>query len=294
MPLDRVRVASLLSFCPIAWGVSVNRTREDGADLLNSPVLKALKVFSYVARASEPPMLAELSRAVALPKPTSYRLALMLENAGYLYKDPHTLRYSVGPEFEDVALSGLRNGGANGARRLVMEGLAKRLRSRVNFVVMRAGELAFVEWVESTSALRVELKPETRVPVHCSASGKLLMAHASEALRRRFLKSAPFRAYTKRTLVTARALEQEFERIREQGYGEDDQEFIPGVNCLAVAVRNDRDEVVAALATMAPAASLPLDEARKHLPDLRRCADAISAALGWKPARKRVMGKKAA
>jgi IclR family transcriptional regulator, acetate operon repressor len=265
----------------------VNKTRSGDPGPQNSPVLRALKLFAYVARAPEPPMLAELSRAVALPKPTSYRLALMLEGAGYLYKDPQTLRYSVGPKFEDVALCGLRNGGAGGARRLIMEGLAKRLGSRVNFVVLRAGELAFVEWVDSTSALRVDLTAETRVPVHCSASGKLLMAHASEALRRRFLKSAPFRAHTKRTITAARALEQEFGRIRGQGYGEDDQEFIPGVNCLAVPVRNDKDEVVAALATMAPAASLPLDVAREHLPDMHRCADAISAALGWKRAASR-------
>lgn len=269
----------------------MNRTLGDRSELQNSPVLRAFKLFAYVAQAPEPPMLAELSRAVALPKPTSYRLALMLEAAGYLHKDPHTLRYSVGPKFEDVALCGLRNGGAGGARRRIMEGLAQRLGSRVNFVVMRAGELAFVEWVDSTSALRVDLKPEARVPVHCSASGKLLMAHASQALLLRFLKSAPYRAYTKRTITTARSLEREFERIRARGHGEDDQEFIPGVNCLAVPVRNDRDEVVAALAAMAPAASLPLAEAREHLPELHRCADAISAALGWMRAAARARKK---
>ena len=250
----------------------------------NSPVLKALKLFAYVAQAADPPMLAELSRAIDLPKPTSYRLASILEGAGYIYKDPRTLRYSVGPRFEDVALSCLRNGGAGGARRLAMEDLAKRLGSRVNFVVLRAGELAFVEWVDSTSALRVDLRPEIPVPIHCSASGKLLMAHASEDLRARFLKSGPFRAHTRQTITTSRALKQEFERIRAQGYGEDDQEFIMGVNCLAVPVRNDADEVVAALATMAPVASLPLARAREHLPELRRCAEEISATLGWKRA----------
>jgi len=262
----------------------MNETPVGGAEFGNSPVLKALKLFAYVAQASERPMLAELSRAVALPKPTSYRLALMLEAAGYLHKDPQTLRYSVGPKFEDVALSGLRNGGAGGARRLIMEGLAKRLGARVNFVVLRAGELAFVEWVDSTSALRVDLKPETPVPIHCSASGKLLMAYAPHELRQRFLKSAPFRAYTKSTIVTARALEQEFERIRSKAYGEDDQEFIRGVNCLAVPVRNASGDVVAGLAMMAPVASLPLAAAREYLPDLHRCADAIATELGWKSA----------
>jgi DNA-binding IclR family transcriptional regulator len=229
-------------------------------------------------------MLAELSRAIALPKPTCYRLALLLESAGYLAKDPHTLRYSVGARFEDVALCALRHGGAGGARRRIMESMAQRLGSRVNFVVVRAGELTFVEWVDTTSALRIDLRPETRVPIHCSASGKLLMANAPEPVRDAYLRSAPFPALTSRTLTTARALEHEFERIRERGYSEDDQEYLGGVNCLAVPVRNEAGETVAALATMAPVATLPLAKARAHLPELRRAAEEIAAALGWKPA----------
>lgn len=259
----------------------MNKTEQAVPEADNSPVLRAFKLFAYIAQAPEAPMLGELSRAVALPKPTSYRLALMLEGAGYLYKDPQTLRYSVGPKFEEVALCALRNGGSGGERRRIMGALARRLDARVNFVVLRAGELAFVEWVDSTSALRVDLRPETRVPIHCSASGKLLMAHAPEAVQRSFLHSAPFRAYTRHTITTARGLEQEFERIRRRGHGEDNEEFLPGVNCLAVPVRNEAGEVVGALATMAPVASLPLVAVREHLPQLRRAAEGIAAALGW-------------
>lgn len=251
------------------------------AEFENSPVLKALKLLSYVAQVSEPPSLAEMSRALGLPKATGHRLALMLEAAGYVHKDSQTLRYSIGTKFEDIALSGLRNGGGGGARRLIMESLARRLGARVNFVVLRAGELTFVEWVDSTSALRVDLKPETEIPVHCSASGKLLMAYAPDELRRRFLKSAPFRAYTKATIITARALEREFQRIRSQGYGVDDQEFITGVNCLAVPIRNETGHVVAGLAMMAPVASMPLAGLRDHLRDLRAGSDAIATVLGW-------------
>lgn len=260
----------------------MNKTPDVADAAETSPVVRAFKLFAHVARAPEPPMLAELSRAIGLPKPTTYRLAQLLEGAGYVHKDPQTLRYSVGPRFEALALSGLRNGGAGGSRRLVMDGLARRLGARINFVVLRAGEVAFVEWVESTSALRVDLDPQAPVPVHCSASGKLLMACAPEALRRRFLKSAPFRSFTPTTITTARALEQELDRVRARGYAEDDEEFIPGVNCLAVPVRNDAGDVVAALAAMAPKATLPLQKARGHLDALRRAADAIAASLGWR------------
>ena len=269
----------------------MNETTEIGPEADKSPVLKALRLLSHVAQCHEPPMLADLSRAVRLPKPTSYRLASMLERAGYMRKDPLTLRYSIGPKFEDIALSGLRNGGAGAGRRFLMDSLARRVGARVNFVVMRAGELLNIAWVESTSAIRVDINPDLQVPVQCSASGKLLLAYAKDEVRERFLRTAPFRASTPASITTARALKEEFGRIRNRGYSEDREELIQGVNCLAVPVRNGAHEVVAGLALMAPVAVLPLTQARAFLPELHACAEAIAQEMmlagSTKPAARR-------
>jgi len=246
----------------------------------NSPVRKALLLLMHLARSPEGVPLAELSRALDLPKATSHRLALMLAELGFVEKDPLTLRYSIGPEFEDIALHALRNGAGSSARRFLMDALSERLGVRTNFVVLKAGKLLYVEWVESTSNLRVDLKPGLQIPVHCSASGKLLMAYAPDTLRERFLTEAPFHAYTKSTITTARALARELDMIRKRGYSEDDQEFIAGVNCLAVPVRDHTGAVVAGLAVMAPEATFPLAKAKEHLADIRNCAEAISNSLG--------------
>lgn len=257
----------------------MNETLPAEPDADKSPVLKALRLLSHVAQCYEPVMLADLSRAVRLPKPTSYRLASMLERAGYMRKDPITLRYSIGPKFEDIALAGLRNGGASVGRRFLMDALARRVGARVNFVVMRGGALLTVAWVESTSAIRVDISLDLQIPIQCTASGKLLLAYAKDEVRERFLRTAPFRANTPHSITTARDLKQEFARIRSRKYSEDREELIQGVNCLAVPVRDGADEVVAGLALMAPVAVLPLAQARAFLPELRACADAIAADM---------------
>jgi DNA-binding IclR family transcriptional regulator len=246
-----------------------------------SPVLKALRLLAYVAHSGEPVALAEMTRALGLPKPTSHRLAGMLERVGFVQKDPLTSRYSVGAGLEDVALVALHNGARANTRRFLMQELAERVGARVNFAILKSGKPTLVEWVESVSVIRVDLTAETPVPAHCSASGKLLMAFAPEAIRERFLKSAPFKALTKSTITSAKGLEREFEAIRRRGYSEDNQEFLPGVCCLAVPVRNGAGDAVAGLALMAPAISFSLAKARQHLPELRSCADAISAEYGW-------------
>lgn len=248
-----------------------------------SPVAKALRLLAHIAGRDEPPMLAELSRAMKLPKPTTFRLARALENAGFVHKDPLTLRYQVGSSFEDVALNGLRNSAAHGTRRNMMNELAERLGARVNLVVLKAGNLSFVQWVESTAPLRVDVNGDMPMPVHCSASGKLLLAFGPAQLRETVLHSAPFRGYTKTTITTARGLAREFALIRKRGFSTDNQELIPGVNCLAVPICNRSGQTVAGLAVMAPVASLPLEKLIRHLPDVKACAASISVELGWQP-----------
>lgn len=260
----------------------MNETTSSAAD--KSPVVKALRLLACVAGSSEPLALADLSRALKLPKPTAFRLARALEGVGFVRKDPLTLRYQVGSFFEDVALNGLRHSAAHGTRRKLMNELAERLSARVNLVVLKAGNLSFVQWVESTAPLRVDIASDTPMPVHCSASGKLLLAFGPVELREGVFRSAPFHGYTKNTITSARGLARELDEIRRRGYSTDDQELLPGVNCMAVPVHNRSGHTVAGLAVMAPVASHPLEKLLRYLPDLRACAARISAELGWEPA----------
>ena len=246
-----------------------------------SPVLKAFRLLAHLAASKEPLALAELSRALKLPKPTTHRLARLIERAGFVHKDPLTRRYRVGAAFEDLAIGVLRYGAGHAPRRLLMNGLAERLGARVNLVVLKAGNICFVEWVESTTPLRVDIGSSSPMPVHCTASGKLLLAFGSNEFQKQVLRLAPFRVCTKKTITSRRAFARELDKIRRRGFAEDDQELLPGVNCLAVPIHNRAGEVVAGLAVMAPTAALPLEKIHSHLQDIRMCAATISEELGW-------------
>ena len=248
-----------------------------------SPVMKSLRLLAHIAASDEAPALAELSRAMSLPKPTTYRLARALEVAGYITKDPLTLRYQIGLSFEDIALKGLRNSAAHGNRRLIMSGLAERLDVRVNLVVLKSGNLSFVQWVDSTAPLRVNIGGDVPMPVHCSASGKLLLAFGPPELRDTVMRRAPFHKYTKNTITTAARFSRHLDEIAKQGYSCDDQELIPGVNCIAVPIRSETGQTVAGLAVMAPVATLPLERLKQHLPDIKAAAALIAAEFARRP-----------
>ena len=247
----------------------------------HSSVAKALRLLAHLADAKGPVALADISRSLKLPKPTTYRLARSIEDAGFVHKDPLTRRYHLGAAFEEIALNALRHGAGRTRRRLLMNALAEKMGARVNLVVLKAGNISFVHWVELMTPLRVDLANDEPLPVYCSASGKLLLAFGSDELRQHVLRGAPYRKYTKKTITTARAFARELDKIRKQGFAVDDQEYFPGVNCLAVPIYNRAHDVVAGLAVMAPTASLPLKTMRARIAQIRACATAISKELGW-------------
>lgn len=251
-----------------------------------SPLGKALRILQAITRDPTAMSLADISAAAHLPKPTAHRLVLELERFGVVVRDPLSRRYRIGVQLERLAVGAMRNAGAQSGRRMYLERLAESVGERVNIGVISAGKIEYVEWVESVGPLRIDIPPGTQVPLHCSANGKLLLAYGAAIARRRLLAAAPFRRYTPNTLTTAEELARELEAIRRQGYSEDDEEFLAGVCCLAVPIHDRRGEVVAGLAVMAPTARLTLLKARQHLPDLRTCAEAISAELSQRAKRR--------
>src|SRR5215471_10320899 len=225
-----------------------------------SPVTKALRLLACIAGSREPIALADLSRSIGLPKPTTYRLLRSLEHVGFVQRDPLTRRHLIGSLFENVALNALRHSAGHGRRRLLLGELARKVGARINLVVLKSANVLFVEWVESVTPLRVDIDPASAMPVHCTASGKLLLAFGPTELRESVLRSAPFPARTKNSITSARALKRALLEIRQRGHSEDNEELLLGVNCLAVPIYNRAGDVVAGLAAMAPVASLPLEK----------------------------------
>ncbi|HEX7127526.1 MAG TPA: IclR family transcriptional regulator [Thermodesulfobacteriota bacterium] len=245
----------------------------------DSPVVRALRILAAVAGADAPLSLAELSRAVGLPKATVHRLAALVEGEGLIERDPLARRYVVAGRFDGLALNALRTAPVHRNRRAVLKRLSERLGETVNLGVLHGGEVMYLERVESSWPLRMELKPGSRVPIHCTAIGKLLLAFAPKAVRERLLMVAALEPRTGNTLTSRARLEDELAVTRARGHSEDNEEFLAGVCCVAVPVRDGRGKVLAGLAVSAPSARLPLARAREHLGDLRAAADQLGAYL---------------
>ncbi|MEO7954064.1 MAG: IclR family transcriptional regulator C-terminal domain-containing protein, partial [Polaromonas sp.] len=140
-------------------------------------------------------------------------------------------------------------------------------------------EVIYLDRVETAAPLRFYLHPGSRVPAHCSASGKVLLAQMTAAQRQRLLAHAPLEKYTVKTVTDLAKLEKEIKRVQADGYALDDEEFLPGLLCLAVLVPAPAGPSTLSnlcVAVQAPIMRLSAAKAKQLLPALQRAALALS------------------
>lgn len=246
----------------------------------SSPALKAFGLLETIAAMDHPPTLAELTEAANLPKPTLHRWLAMLEGAELIRRMPDGRRYELAARATALAFSILSNNPSSTQRHQVLERVVRELGESCNLTILDGGEVMYLDRVEATLPLRVAFQKGSRVPVHCSASGKIFLAMMSPARRERILSTLALERYTANTRTDPAVLSEELGRIRKQGYAFDDEEFLSGLFCIAVPIIDkNRRECVAALALQAPVVRVSSKNAAERLPVLRAAADILAATL---------------
>ena len=242
-------------------------------------VSRVLSVLEYVAQANRSVTAADFSADLDVPRASAYRIFTRLEQERVLIPEPGGRGYSEGKRLCELAVGVLTNSVRYGARHRILQRLVDALRETCNLTALCGSEIVYLDRVETDWPLRMHLSPGSRVPAHCTATGKLLLSLLPERQMNDLIRAASLRRYTERTITDPDQLIAALARIREDGVGVDDEEFAAGMVAVAVPVRDENGRACAALAVHAPAVRLSLEAAKQHVPTLRKAAAAVSALL---------------
>jgi len=255
----------------------MKKTQSDDAA---GAVPKALRVLEAVAARKRPMSIAEVATALDMPQPTAHRIVGTLEKLGFLGREPGKRRIVEGARFVSLGLNVLQAAAGSGTRHAVLAALARKTGESCNLGVMANGHVVYIDRVESHWPLGLRFETGSRVPMHCTAIGKLLLSRLPEEALDAYLASGALSRYTATTITDARRLKAELARIRRDEYSVDNQEFMSGVVCIAVPVVAPRDGGFSAgLAISAAEARLTLAGVKKFLPDLRAAAGKLARSL---------------
>ncbi len=262
-----------------------NESAASERDAAKSSQTRVLDVLQLIAASERPLSLPELSIALSIPKPTVFRLCQRLEADGYLEREPGGRHFNVGPSLVRLGLYAIRTGGPKLERHAILQSLVDTVGETCNFTTRAGADVLYLDRVETRWPLRLHLEPGSRVPIHCTSSGKIFLAHMSKAERDAVLGQKKLTPHTPSTITSRKDLEAHLESVVAKDYSVDNEEFLLGLVAVAVPVRDAAGNVVAALACHAPVARMPVAKAIKQLPHIRAAAARLGDTLPVMPAK---------
>ena len=211
-------------------------------------IARAAEICRELATATDGLTTAELVDRLGLSRPTVYRILRALMDEDFV-RQVATGRYAVGPAF--LVIGGSSYGGLRHDMRPFMKDLSNELGETIDLAVLDSGEALFVDQFVAVQGLRVVAHMGARLPLHCTASGKALLAELPADEAERGLQET-LRAYTPNTQTDKAALLRELEEVRRTGVAYDHEEYVMGVCAVATPVR-DAVGAIGALTVEVPA-----------------------------------------
>lgn len=242
-------------------------------------MLRAFGLLEHITRAETPLSLDQLTQRCRLPKPTVHRILGLLLQGGLLQREPSGKRYAVAPRLAALALEVLMHSPQRARRHAILAQLVADIGETCNLTMLDGDEVVYLDRVETSSPVRLLMDAGSRVPVYCTASGKLLLSQLPEKTVRELLGAGPFKRYTERTITDLSRLQRELKKIRREGVGWDVGEYIEGSVCVAVPVFDAVGRACASVAAHGPAPRMTMKRGRDFLPALRQTAVAMQVTL---------------
>lgn len=246
---------------------------------MNTSLAKALAVLDLFNEKDTKLTLTEIAQRMGTRPGSIYPIVYTLLKFGYLERDAETKKYSLGLKILALANQILSSLDIRERAKPVLKKLARELEANAHLAVLYEDEVLYLDREEAAPSVVIPSVIGRRVPPHCTALGKVLLAHNPEALER-ILAKGPLPALTPNTITNPEVLRRELERVRTQGYAVDWEEFHEGNICVAAPVRNYRGRVVAAISVSLTKARLTRDPLDRFVQGVLKGGMEISAEMG--------------
>lgn len=213
---------------------------------------RAVSVLDYLSKKPQGERLTVISKDLGLNKSTVFSIISTLEDLRCVSQNQVTGRYSLGIRLLEFAHSLLSSMDIIKIAKPFLYDLASQYDETINLALMSGGEVIYVDKVQSSKSVRVEMRLHEKVPAYCCSTGKVFLAYMSQEKREAMLDQMSFQPRTIYTITNRAQLEGELDVIRDRGYAYDREEFEIGLTCIACPIYNNRGEVVAAISLNAP------------------------------------------
>ena len=246
-------------------------------------VIRAARLLDVLSKTRDPISLAELTRALRLPKSTVHALCTTLVHTGFVTRMENGT-YHLGPHVMDLAHGFLSRIDLTTEFNRIWESLAVLPEETIVLSVRDGMDVVYIACRNGTRPLGISFRIGMRLPASCTASGKALLSGVPPQRLEQLLANAAFPALTRKSVTNKDALLKQLAQARKQGYAVDDEETRDGMMCFGAPVFDGRSsEPVAGVAVSLLKAATTRDQKELAIAAVKQVAQALSQALGARP-----------
>ena len=205
-------------------------------------IAKAAAILRALGRHPEGMSIREIGKLIDVPRSTVQRIVDALDQENLVISASPTSGVKLGPALIGLAALAKKFDVAEMAHPVVAQ-LAKELGETVDLAVLDRDKAVVVDQVSGINKLRAVSAVGDTLPLHCTASGKAILAMLPDDELDKLRTRLKLQPRTKNTILTWSKLDEEIRNIRRHGYSVDREESFPGICAVGAAFRGPGDEI---------------------------------------------------
>jgi IclR family pca regulon transcriptional regulator len=240
---------------------------------------KGLTALQAFGEADHPLTLSEIATALRANNTTATRLCYTLTELGFIQRDGQR-RYHLTPKVLTLGHSYISGLAWYEVAQYYLEKLFREVQETVSLSILEGSEIIYVLRIRKRKYLPFDIQIGTKLPVYCTAMGKVLMAMGSPKKTQSILKTLEFKPLTAHTITSLDKFIDELDKVRTKGYGINDEELSIGNRSVAAPILDEHGYAVAAIHIALPTTEHSRSQMEKILaPQVIKTAHEISEAL---------------
>ncbi len=220
-------------------------------------LMKTCEILKLLARNQNGLLAKQIEQMTDTPKTTSFRILKTLCDADMVVKRDSL--FFAGPGLYEIGLAALRDNKLREMSIEILQELTKQTNLTSHLAIPSSKHSLILEVCDSPGPIRVASRPGTQAYMHNSATGKLFLSYLYKDCLKEKMSELELPKNTKQTITTVEGMEIETSKILTLHYAVDNEEYHPGVKCIAAPVFNIHGNLVAAIGVTGPANMVDFD-----------------------------------
>lgn len=244
-------------------------------------VEKALDIIELIWRIKEA-SFSEIYTQLKLPKTSTYQILNTLESRGYVRHAGESTKYVLGLRLYELGNAAISDMDIRLEAIPIVRDLMMKTNQVCHLGIIDGTDGVYLAKMDTRQTIRINTWEGMRVPLPCTATGKVLLAWREENFVDEILVKVGLPLNTMKSITDINEFKKHLQIVRDRGWAFDDEEFQEHIRCIAAPVVDIRGEVIASVSISGVNYEMVDSSVLKFAGLVKDAADELSKKLGGK------------